>query len=278
MSFFSQIKKVVARKETARSQDQADNGQRDSRLQADLQLISAVRNVHQANGTRSILIRDLPEACFLDDRASSINGRVTYQTADEDRLSLLRIGFHGHVDPAGMEGVEVELQSICDLQIRFASSNSKVKVGKGAQGNWIIGLFRAASVEIGDNVTCNGSIAMVDDGDLIVGDDCMFANTFIHAGDNHAIFDIQSGEPLNVRRARIEFESHVWAAARAAIIGDAVIGAGSVIAADATVKGNVPPCSLVAGVPARVVRSGISWTRDPTGRGWEEVVRGLAGT
>jgi acetyltransferase-like isoleucine patch superfamily enzyme len=47
----------------------------------------------------------------------------------------------------------------------------------------------------------------------------------------------------------------VWIAAGATIIGGVTLGENSVVAAGAVVTRDVPPNSLVAGVPAKVIRS-----------------------
>lgn len=46
--------------------------------------------------------------------------------------------------------------------------------------------------------------------------------------------------------------------AGARVLGPVTVGAGSVVGANAVVIADVPPKSVVAGVPARVIRSGIS--------------------
>jgi acetyltransferase-like isoleucine patch superfamily enzyme len=73
---------------------------------------------------------------------------------------------------------------------------------------------------------------------------------------------ITSGHPLepSQRRAYVEakpivIEKNVWIAAGATIIGGVTVGENSVVAAGAVVTKDVPPDSLVAGVPARVIRS-----------------------
>jgi serine O-acetyltransferase len=52
-------------------------------------------------------------------------------------------------------------------------------------------------------------------------------------------------------------EDNVFIAAGAKVLGDVVIGEGSVIGANAVVTRSVPPRSIAAGVPARVIRENI---------------------
>jgi acetyltransferase-like isoleucine patch superfamily enzyme len=54
--------------------------------------------------------------------------------------------------------------------------------------------------------------------------------------------------------APITIETNVWIGAAATVLPGVTVGAGSVVAAGAVVTRDVPPATLVAGVPARVVR------------------------
>jgi acetyltransferase-like isoleucine patch superfamily enzyme len=49
-------------------------------------------------------------------------------------------------------------------------------------------------------------------------------------------------------------ETNVWIGAAATVLPGVTIGADSVVAAGAVVTRDVPPATLVAGAPARVVR------------------------
>ena len=59
-------------------------------------------------------------------------------------------------------------------------------------------------------------------------------------------------------------EDDVFIAAGAKVLGNIVVGAGSVVGANAVVIRDVPPRSIVAGVPARVIRENIN-VQDYTG-------------
>lgn len=99
-----------------------------------------------------------------------------------------------------------------------------------------------------------------------IGRDCMFAYDIdLRTGDSHAILDRHTGERVNAARD-ICFGDHVWVAAHCRILkgvsiaSDSVIGSGSVVT-----KSCDTPGVILAGNPARVVRDGITWSRDKFG-------------
>jgi acetyltransferase-like isoleucine patch superfamily enzyme len=102
---------------------------------------------------------------------------------------------------------------------------------------------------------------------VFIGYDCAFTgHAPIEIADEvmiaHKVNLITAGHPLepDQRRAYITAEpitidQNVWIGASATVLPGVHIGAGSVVAAGAVVTHDVPPATLVAGVPARVVRS-----------------------
>jgi acetyltransferase-like isoleucine patch superfamily enzyme len=106
---------------------------------------------------------------------------------------------------------------------------------------------------IGRNVFINQNCTLYDLGGVEIGDDVMI-------GPNVSI--ITSGHPLEpsqrragVTAAPIAIGRNVWIAAGATIIGGVTVGENSVVAAGAVVTRDVPPNTLVAGVPAKVIRT-----------------------
>jgi acetyltransferase-like isoleucine patch superfamily enzyme len=108
-------------------------------------------------------------------------------------------------------------------------------------------------LRVGQRVFINQCCTIYDMGGVDIGDHVMI-------GPNVNI--ITSGHPLEPsrRRAYIEakpivIERNVWIATSATIIGGVTVGENSVVAAGAVVTKDVPPNSLVAGVPAKIIRS-----------------------
>lgn len=213
----------------------------------------------------------------MDEKIPLVRGWVTFPLEKAEELTHFRLGYSGHLPPEEITNVEIDLHSICQLNILLSYPDAVVRFGSGCSGRFNITCYRSARVEIGADVTANGLSLMVDDGEVTIGDDCMLAEVFIHAGDNHALFDTQTRGILNNRRALVSLEKHVWVASRATLLGGTRIGQGSIVAATATAKGNFGPCVLLAGVPAKVIKSNISWTRSPTGEGLDEVLKALDG-
>jgi acetyltransferase-like isoleucine patch superfamily enzyme len=108
------------------------------------------------------------------------------------------------------------------------------------------------NLRFGRNVFVNHGCNAMDLGGIDIGDDVMI-------GPNVQL--ISSGHPLDpeVRRSQIttapiRIDRGAWIAAGAMVLQGVTIGADAVVAAGAVVTKNVPPRTLVAGVPARVVR------------------------
>jgi len=108
-------------------------------------------------------------------------------------------------------------------------------------------------LRVGRKVFINQCCTIYDMGGVDIADKVMI-------GPNVNI--ITTGHALNPaqRRAYIEarpiiIEQNVWIAAGATLIGGVAVGENSVVAAGSVVTHDAPPNSLVAGNPARIVRS-----------------------
>lgn len=103
-------------------------------------------------------------------------------------------------------------------------------------------------VNIGARISCFMAITIGHG--VAIADDVL-----IRDSDSHDI--VSSSRPS---AAPIVIGDHVWIGARASILKGVRIGDGAVVAAGAVVTRDVPPRTLVAGVPAAVRRTEIDWS------------------
>jgi maltose O-acetyltransferase len=132
--------------------------------------------------------------------------------------------------------------------------------------------FRMAGVKIGPGTAIDGGTRISGFG-LSIGEmsyvnrGCYFDlsgrvtigdRVFIGPGVTFLTSDHEIGQHRqragNIRSGSIEIGDGVWVGANAVLFPNVRIGSGAIVAAGAIVRGNVGADSLVAGVPARVIR------------------------
>ena len=119
-------------------------------------------------------------------------------------------------------------------------------------------------VSIGEGTTSSNElfIILLENGSHVrIGRDCMFSSDVVMYGsDPHSIIN-EDGRLLNIGRS-IEIGDHVWIGQscrilkNTAIPDNSIIGIGSIV----TSRFDVPN-SIIAGSPAKLVKSGINWDR-----------------
>ena len=87
----------------------------------------------------------------------------------------------------------------------------------------------------------------------------------IRDSDNHAITSTVNefvGEPKSDEKpiaVPIVIQDHVWLGMNVIVLKGVTIGEGSIVAAGSVVTKDVPPHCLVAGVPAKMVKTDVRW-------------------
>jgi acetyltransferase-like isoleucine patch superfamily enzyme len=92
-----------------------------------------------------------------------------------------------------------------------------------------------------------------------VGDDCLFAaDVSLSCSSVHKIYDLKSMDRINPP-GDVVVGDRVWICGESNLWGGTKIGQDSVIAFRSFVKECFPPNTLIGGMPARVLREGITW-------------------
>ena len=123
-------------------------------------------------------------------------------------------------------------------------------------------------VEFGNGIQVNGmSITLMEDGTRVTfGNDCLVSSGVqLWASDTHAILDA-SGNPVNIGD-HITIGNHVWIGIDAKLMKNTTVPDNCIVAAGAVVVGhmNITSGSIVAGNPAKVVRTGVRWSKSRPG-------------
>jgi len=122
-------------------------------------------------------------------------------------------------------------------------------------------------VVIGDRSLIGISCVVI--GPVTVGNDVLLAQHVVMSGLNHLFEDISM--PINQQKcttAEIIIEDEVWIGANVVITSGTRVGKHAVVAAGSVVTKDVPPYSVVAGNPAKVLKQ-----YDPKSKEWKRITK-----
>ena len=152
--------------------------------------------------------------------------------------------------------------------IRVRGNNNIIKFGDNVYVGpncsfWMEG--NNIQIEIGDNTTFTGKVhfcAQEDESKIHVGKDCMFSNSIIvRTSDSHPIYDLKTNKRLNYS-ASVSIGDHVWIAPNSVIMKKSRIRDGVIVGSHTLINKEIPANSLVVGMPAKIVKENIYWTRE----------------
>ncbi|MEY8439728.1 acyltransferase [Anaerotruncus colihominis] len=107
------------------------------------------------------------------------------------------------------------------------------------------------NITIGRDVFINSGCHFQDQGGIEIGDGALIGHNVVLATINH---DLDPAMNRKNHYAPIKIGAHVWIGSNATVLSGVSIGEWSVVAAGAVVTKDVPPMTVVGGVPARIIR------------------------
>lgn len=97
---------------------------------------------------------------------------------------------------------------------------------------------------------------------ITIGKDCMLSSgIYISTTDSHSVISLENKERTN-KAANVIVEDHVWIGMNVTINKGSTFGHDTIVGGHSICNKKYPSNSIVAGVPAKVVREGITWCRE----------------
>jgi len=109
------------------------------------------------------------------------------------------------------------------------------------------------NIHVGDNFLANYHVTILDCREVYIGDHVMIGPNTLIATVNHPLYPSGRRRHLGIAKP-VRIGNDVWIGGNAVILPGVTIGNNCVVAAGAVVTKDVPDNSLVAGVPAKVIR------------------------
>lgn len=107
------------------------------------------------------------------------------------------------------------------------------------------------NIKFGERVFINSGCKFQDQGGITVGDDVLIGHNCVIATLNHVMDPDHRADMIP---APVKICDKVWIGANVTILQGVTIGEGAIIAAGAVVNNDVPPRTIVGGVPARILK------------------------
>jgi tetrahydrodipicolinate N-acetyltransferase len=168
--------------------------------------------------------------------------RVSVRPGGALRIGLGPFGLTSEHDVSVVRirpGARFSVDGVVSLQrgVRIVVDSGELRIGHGTNVNGLTKILVADSVRIGSECTLSWDVQILDN-------------------DFHAITVDGSTRPST---APVVIGDGVWIGTRVLVLKGVEIGAGAVVAAGAVVSRDVPPGTVVAGMPARVVGKVDAW-------------------
>lgn len=155
-----------------------------------------------------------------------------------------------------------------NLEIKVFGNDNIIEFGNnvrfmGKSDVWIED--SSCKLIVGKNTSFHGvHLAITENNRSIkIGEDCLFAYDIdVRTGDSHSILHMNTNKRLNYAQD-VLVGDHVWIAAHVTILKGTQLPDNCVVATRALVTDQFSePNSMIGGIPAKVLKSGIQWCRE----------------
>jgi len=154
-------------------------------------------------------------------------------------------------------------------RLRLAHAGRRLRIGLGTT------ILNPSVVSIGDDVYLGPGAYITSPSGIYIGNRAMFGPQVMLVGGDHDLFNTEVPlrfAPAPPKPPPIVIEDDAWIGARTTILKAVRIGRGAVIGACSVVTRDIPPWSIAAGNPCRVLRerAPLPWAERVSIARWQE--------
>jgi len=186
--------------------------------------------------------------------------------------SSIDIGNHAHLNNVLFDvGSDVEItvgeySRLKNVHFHCYGNKMRVKIGSACQLKdvTIWGEDTDGSFVLGNGTYIGGAHFAVtgNNKSIFIGADCMFSDGItVRNGDSHAIINVETGEKINDEK-NVMIGSHVWLTQNVTVLKGTTIGENCIVGTGSIVSGHFGDNLLIGGNPAKVLKSGVTWSAD----------------
>jgi carbonic anhydrase/acetyltransferase-like protein (isoleucine patch superfamily) len=235
------------------------------------------------------------EAAVLSSFAGHEDGLVAGKIVDKDFVVRELVSRGIVIEAVGNDNNFLILDprgnaSLAGLRIRCFATDGIIYIGRNCLAQGLIRMHApcATAIVLGDNLqpaffqmtlwskgnmvfigartTSNGTqlVAMGEEASIVIGEDCMFSTgVWVKTSDMHCIVDLKTNRMINKmgNAGDIVIGKHAWIGQDVLVALGVEIGEGAIIGAKSFVNKSVTKFSLNVGIPARELRTGVTWLR-----------------
>lgn len=190
---------------------------------------------------------------MLEEETKALNGHA-FNSLDSGLLEIKR-NAHRLSHQYG-ETVEEEIEKRKNILLQLLA-----KVGDNYNFQGPIFFNYGIHTQIGKNFFANYNLTVLDDAEIIIGNDVLIGPNCTLASVRHPLLADErithkyADLPIRFCKGeKIVIEDNVWLAANVTVTGGVVIGKNSVIGAGSVVTHDIPENCLAVGIPCQVVR------------------------
>ena len=175
------------------------------------------------------------------------NAGLIYDPGDEEIMNLQKNCLKKMDEFNATTSEQLELRQKI-LREMLGACGENCYIEPPFHGNW-----GGKNLFFGDGVYANFNLTVVDDVEIIVGNNVLFAPNCTLTTANHPIDPALRAKAFQYAK-KIVIEDNVWLGSNVVVLPGVTIGKNSVIGAGSVVSRNIPANVVAMGVPCRVYR------------------------